>query len=321
MTTLPQDSENEQPVITFAIIAYNQEKFIHEAIEAAFAQTYSPLQIILSDDHSPDRTFEIMQEMAAHYNGPHRITLNRNETNQRLAAHVNTVMSLADGEIVVLAAGDDISLPERTQRSWEILRSNPDALCVSFSTIVFQDTDVRSRLASGSTDKTVVRHTLKSLLAKDSFHINGAARSYRKSIYGKFGPLRVDSPTEDSTLLLRCLLMGAALKSAESMVLYRVHGENIYASSNKHRINYARIHDQYLADLSKARDIGLIDEETYQKVERVLSTKLKKRELRSGMFCSEHKVRYFFSEILFSGQLRIKEKIKLFKILARRSPD
>ena len=56
-----------KPLLTFALAALNQERFIREAVEAAFAQTYSPLEIILSDDCSDDRTFDIIREMAAAY--------------------------------------------------------------------------------------------------------------------------------------------------------------------------------------------------------------------------------------------------------------
>ena len=60
-------SIEERPLVTFALFAYNQERYIREAVEGAFAQTYEPLEIILSDDCSTDRTFEIMQEMVANY--------------------------------------------------------------------------------------------------------------------------------------------------------------------------------------------------------------------------------------------------------------
>ena len=54
-----------QPLVSFILLGYNQEKFIREAISAAFSQIYSPLEIILSDDCSlVDDTFEIMKEMA-----------------------------------------------------------------------------------------------------------------------------------------------------------------------------------------------------------------------------------------------------------------
>ena len=79
-------SNTERPLVTFALFAYNQERFIREAVEGALSQDYSPLQIILSDDCSIDRTYEIMREMAAAYEGSHEIVLNRNEENLGLAA-------------------------------------------------------------------------------------------------------------------------------------------------------------------------------------------------------------------------------------------
>lgn len=108
------DPAPSRPLVTFALFAYNQEQFIREAVEGAFSQTYTPLEIILSDDCSLDRTFEIMQEMAAAYEGPHRVLLRRNAENCRLAGHINTVADEASGDIIVIAAGDDISHPKRT---------------------------------------------------------------------------------------------------------------------------------------------------------------------------------------------------------------
>ena len=106
----------QAPLVTFALFAYNQEKFIREAVEGAFAQTYEPLEIILSDDCSTDRTFEIMQEMAAAYRGPHRVRAVQTPHNLGVMQHVLLRGREAAGDIVVVAAGDDISLPERVAR-------------------------------------------------------------------------------------------------------------------------------------------------------------------------------------------------------------
>src|SRR5208337_387457 len=107
--------QQDKPLLTFALVGYNQERFIREAVEGAFAQTYSPLEIILSDDCSSDRTFDIMREMAAAYRGPHRVVLNRNAVNTGFGGHINRVMELVHGELVLIAAGDDISLPGRAE--------------------------------------------------------------------------------------------------------------------------------------------------------------------------------------------------------------
>ncbi len=70
-------TNQDRPLITFALFAYNQENHIEEAVQGAFSQTYSQLEIVLSDDCSTDRTFEIMERMANAYQGPHKIVLNR----------------------------------------------------------------------------------------------------------------------------------------------------------------------------------------------------------------------------------------------------
>ncbi|HWY76817.1 MAG TPA: glycosyltransferase family A protein, partial [Verrucomicrobiae bacterium] len=62
-----------RPLLTFAVCSFNQERFIGEAVEAALAQTYAPLEVVLSDDCSKDKTFEIMRGLAASYRGPHSI--------------------------------------------------------------------------------------------------------------------------------------------------------------------------------------------------------------------------------------------------------
>ena len=104
-----------QKLVTFALFAYNQEKYIIEAVEGAFAQTYEPLEIIISDDCSSDQTFEIIKEMAGQYPGPHRVIVRQSQTNRGLVRHIRDVVETASGDIVVVAAGDDISFSQRTK--------------------------------------------------------------------------------------------------------------------------------------------------------------------------------------------------------------
>src|SRR5512143_811188 len=93
-----------RPLLTLGIVAYNQERYIGDAIHGAFSQTSTPLDIILSDDCSSDGTYERMRRMAESYEGPHRVVLNRNDCNKGIGAHVSHVLTLAQGELVVIGA-------------------------------------------------------------------------------------------------------------------------------------------------------------------------------------------------------------------------
>lgn len=102
------------PLVTFALFAYNQEKYIREAVEAAFAQNYHPLEIVISDDGSSDNTFEIILEMVQSYKGTHKVVALQTANNLGTLLHVAHVAKISEGELFILAAGDDMSKPNRT---------------------------------------------------------------------------------------------------------------------------------------------------------------------------------------------------------------
>ncbi|MCC4309521.1 glycosyltransferase [Alcanivorax marinus] len=136
MTEVIENSD--RPLVTFALFAYNQEKYIREAIEGALSQTYEPLEIILSDDCSKDRTFEIMKEVASAYDGPHRVRVRQGHENVGTLKHVLEVADIARGVYLVVAAGDDVSMPDRTSSLVQSFTSQ-DIAAVSSDDIVIDE--------------------------------------------------------------------------------------------------------------------------------------------------------------------------------------
>lgn len=104
-----------RPMVTFAVLAYNQEKYIKEAVESAFAQNYSPLEIIISDDGSTDKTFEIIKSLVRNYSGLHHVRAVQTKSNEGTMSHVLSIVGQANGDLIIMAGGDDISYPNRTQ--------------------------------------------------------------------------------------------------------------------------------------------------------------------------------------------------------------
>jgi len=210
----------ERPLITFAILAYNQEQYISEAIDAAFAQTYEPLQIILSDDCSPDRTFEIMQEMAAAYLGPHRVCLNRNPTNRHIGGHINRVMELAEGDLIVIAAGDDISAAERVARNFEAwdAAGRPEYCSIFSSVEEFNET---GRLGVSKAGEPLPIPT--GFLFDDYRSINGSSHAYTTATFRYFGDMSEGVVNEDGAIHFRNRLMGKMLYLDEVLVRHRMH--------------------------------------------------------------------------------------------------
>jgi glycosyltransferase involved in cell wall biosynthesis len=47
------------PKVSVILFAYRHERFVAEAVASMLAQDCPPIQIVLSDDNSPDRTFDM----------------------------------------------------------------------------------------------------------------------------------------------------------------------------------------------------------------------------------------------------------------------
>lgn len=210
---------DEKPLVTFALFAYNQEKYIREAVEGALAQTYSPLQIILSDDCSSDRTFVIMQEMAANYTGPHAILLNRNEPNLGLAGHINHVMTLAKGELIVVAAGDDISVATRVDelvQSWSINSKNTGIIYSDINQIDFESKLLKFNCHQDFSNKSLSEFVDQPFALICSY-------AFTRSVWDSFSPLSENLRNEDFIFPFRTLLLGKKIVYLKkSLVMYRI---------------------------------------------------------------------------------------------------
>jgi len=212
--------------VTFALVAFNQERFIRDAIGGALAQTYSPLEIVLSDDCSSDRTFQIMEEMAAAYRGPHKLILNRNRTNAGLGGHLNKIMALSTGDIIVIAAGDDISLPERTARQVDFLNRHPDIYSVWSS--IRQISETGELLQELSQPDQI--YSRESFL--NTFNIIGSSHAWRRELWTFFGDLQPGILYEDGILGTRSSLLGKTASLSEVLVQYRVNARSISSDAN-----------------------------------------------------------------------------------------
>ena len=53
--------ENYSPLVSVIVITYNSSKFVLETLESIYNQTYSNIELIISDDCSSDETINICQ--------------------------------------------------------------------------------------------------------------------------------------------------------------------------------------------------------------------------------------------------------------------
>lgn len=115
-------------LVSVLMSVYNGAPTLEKAAASVLAQTYRNLELILCDDASTDDTWRIMQRIAAQ---DARVTIFQNKTNRGLGASLNGCLSRAGGEYIARQDADDVSDPDRIERTMDFLLSSgaPYAAC------------------------------------------------------------------------------------------------------------------------------------------------------------------------------------------------
>lgn len=274
----------ERPLVSMLVIAYNQAGQIGDAIQSALAQTYQPLEIIVSDDASSDATFAAIEAALAGYSGPHRVVARRNTTNQGISAHLSQLAQMARGELLFVAAGDDMSAPTRCERVvdfWLAHGRRPDLIA----------TDLADMDETGLVHERVSPTELDTYRSFDDWlagrpWLIGAAHTWSRRLFERFGPMLPGAAAEDQVMVLRAILGGGAVSLREPLVRYRRGGlsrKRRYGSAGE-LVARMRQSNRYglaeLAQLQRDAEIGGVGE----RMRAAMAPKLAREQFIHAMF-------------------------------------
>lgn len=135
---LPSDAgagEREAPRVSVVTPVFNSERYLGEAIESVLGQSYRAWELVLIDDASRDRSWEIASAYAAR---DARIRVFRNEQNLGIVKTRNRAFREADPRSTYFAVmdSDDVSMPTRLAHQVAFLDAHPDHALVGGHTIV-----------------------------------------------------------------------------------------------------------------------------------------------------------------------------------------
>ncbi|WP_250492104.1 glycosyltransferase [Caballeronia sp. GAWG1-1] len=221
MSGISQPEQNA-PLASLLLITFNQQETVADAIAGALAQTWSPLEILISDDASSDATYAVAERCVREYRGPHTVRLYRNEKNTGISAHLSALAARASGEMLFIAAGDDISRPERVTRVMEVwLASGKRHDLIA--------TDLQDLDAEGNTHDILRVTDLDDYRSFDDWmerrpHLVGAAHAWARRLFEEFGPIAPGIYGEDQIMAFRAIMSHGAHTLHEPLVLYRRGG-------------------------------------------------------------------------------------------------
>jgi glycosyltransferase involved in cell wall biosynthesis len=131
--------------VSVVMITYLHEAFIAEAIEGVLMQEVDfSIELIIADDCSPDRTFEIVKN----YKGKHPkgdwICYTRHDKNLGMMPNFIWALKQAKGKYIAMCEGDDYwTDPLKLQKQVDFLESNTEYIMLSHDTIAVNEKNVR----------------------------------------------------------------------------------------------------------------------------------------------------------------------------------
>jgi glycosyltransferase involved in cell wall biosynthesis len=125
------------PHVTVGMPVHQGERFVDEAIRSIRAQTFTDLELVISDNGSTDGTQSICRAHAAE---DPRVVYHRSEVNRGAAWNYSRLVGLARGRYFKWASHDDLLRPEYLERCVATLEADPDVvLCQTGAAAIDSD--------------------------------------------------------------------------------------------------------------------------------------------------------------------------------------
>jgi glycosyltransferase involved in cell wall biosynthesis len=118
------------PLVSVIIIFFNAERFLDEAIESVFGQTYDAWELLLVDDGSTDGSTAIAQRYTQQHPGKVRYLEHTDHQNRGMSASRNLGIANAQGAYIAFLDADDVWLSNKLDRQVAILDAQPEAAMV-----------------------------------------------------------------------------------------------------------------------------------------------------------------------------------------------
>ncbi len=109
------------PVVSVIIPTFNRCEWVREAIDSVLAQTFQTVELIVVDDGSTDKTYDMLMS----YRDLIRVI---RQSNRGVSAARNQGIALSTGQYIALLDSDDLWLPQKLEIQVDFFLTNPEAL-------------------------------------------------------------------------------------------------------------------------------------------------------------------------------------------------
>lgn len=226
---------SDKPLVTVIVITYKSSDYVIETLESIKHQTYSNIELIVSDDCSPDNTIEICRAWA----GTNRdrftnILVTKTDRNGGICHNYNNGLKHAAGQWIKYIAGDDELMPDCISSFVERALASNDKILIS-GTIPFNE---NGDLPARYPNKTFFEGNAfqqESHLLKAGTVIEGPTLFLETATLRKLNGFEEKYPfIEDYPLYMKYLANGYRINLIEEpLIHYREHFDSVSRSDNR----------------------------------------------------------------------------------------
>lgn len=248
---------NDCPLVSILVISYNQEKLIRETIQSCLAQSYSNLQIVVSDDGSTDSTPGILRDLQDEH--PGRLVVVYNTKNSGITRNCNIGLERCEGELIALMGGDDLLLPSKIATQVEAFRKDPRIALSYHPCFVSLNGEIVDKI--GHREKDIVR-SLQEMIGKFEAQIPGPATMVRRNAIPRYGFNEEIKTASDWLFYIDVSSNGSVSRCDEFLAVYRQHESNVghryfeYSDDFIRTIEIAQAKYGHIDGVSKAASRG-----------------------------------------------------------------
>ncbi len=196
---------------------FNGERYLRKQLESIYGQTYSNIEVIVTDDASSDTTQDILDE----YKISHGLRYYINETNIGFKKNFEKAVSYCVGEYIAFADQDDIWLSQKLQVLIDNIGTN-DLVCSNASLIDENDQVLCESLMEKIKLKICKKEDMFAYFMFRNF-VTGCTTLVRKSLIEKYSPSPDTEKYHDWWFAICASKNNGINYVVEPLVLYRQH--------------------------------------------------------------------------------------------------
>ena len=200
---------------------YNGEKYLREAIDSVYSQTYDNWEIIFWDNASEDQSAEIAKSY------DYRLKYFKGEKTISLGAARNKALNQCNGEYIAFLDCDDLWLSQKLEIQVDLLQKNPDILLCYSDGYFLYGSNKSKKVFSSSKNVSYFQGDLFNYLIMSNF-INWQTVLINRKMSGANLYFNEElNYSEDHEILLRLSLIGKIKYIPQALIYYRFHENNM----------------------------------------------------------------------------------------------